>query len=522
MNTATAVEANPPARSPFLSPLSILILVGIASRIFFLNWYRGEYTDGIIQLQLFENTNTFFPPLYPLVAGWMESVVGHPILAGRLVSLLGSTLVLIPLYHLTRYLFSERAAVWAGVLYLAAAVPNRWALRVMSDSLFTFFFMLALMAFVFSLAGARETAIENLPARVSKQLTLALSRSRLRRWLYLLIGAAGLATLTRYQGLALLPLIVVSAYRNRRGYTRWEIIETGFSLLPWAVLVYWLQVRGFGHTGQFVGRVHATLGQTLLAYWDMTQTFLLYLPYALTLPVFAFAFAGFFSRGQSASLAVTRWTLVYLFALWLPVHAAFQSFQYRYFLPLIPLLIVFAGGGVVALEDAFHRRRWKGGFALSLLALVLSLVFSVAVIYCQRDAFADFTDVGKRIAGGNFKGGRIFATEVYNPGNCNLKLSFWAEQPISFCGSLENFTFQPGDHLVLSNVYNSLERAHAALDRRYRYKVVYRTPRYRLTPLLPDIMVNPPGATSQPRCMAYRYHRQEYYSYVVRIIGVRG
>jgi len=520
---STSAEATAQTRSAFLSPLSLLILAGIAGRIFLLNWYRGEYTDGIIQLQLFENENTYFPPLYPLLAGWTERLVGHPVLAGRLVSLLASTLALIPLYHLTRRLFSERAALWAGVFYLAAAVPNRWALRVMSDSLFTFFFMLALMAFVFSLRRPEGEGIAHLPRKMSRELTLALSRARLRRWLYVLIAAAGLATLTRYQGLALLPLVVVSLYRNRRGYTKWELLETALSLLPWLALLYWLRVRGFGHPEQFAGRVHATPWHTLLAYWDMAETFVLYLPYALTVPVFALAVAGFVSSGGSPLLKATRWTLVYLFALWLVVHAAFQSFQYRYFLPLVPLLMLFAGGGMAGLEGYFHRRRWRGALALGLCAVALSLAFSAAALFFQRNAFADFTEVGGWIAGGNFRGGKIFATEVYNPGNYNLKLSFWAGQPVAFLESLDSPALQPGDFLVLSNVYNApLERFHAALSSRYEFDVVSRTQNYRLIPLLPDIMVNPPGATSQPLCMAYRYYPQEYYSYVIRITGVRG
>ncbi|HEQ60176.1 MAG TPA: hypothetical protein ENN74_01050 [Firmicutes bacterium] len=155
--------------------------------------------------------------------------------------------------------------------------------------------------------------------------------------------------------------------------------------------------------------------------------------------------------------------------------------------------------------------------------MVLSLAFSAAVLFFQRNAFADFTEVGGWIAGGNFRGGKIFATEVYNPGNYNLKLSFWAGQPVAFLESLDSPALQPGDFLVLSNVYNApLERVYAALSSRCDFEVVSQTQRYRLIPLLPDIMVYPPGATSQPLCMAYRYHPQEYYSYVIRITGVRG
>lgn len=507
------------SRSSLLSPLSVLVLAGIASKLFLLNWYRGEYTDGIIQLQLFQNRNTFFPPLYPLLAGWAQSVTRDPVLAGRLVSLLASTLTLIPLYHLARRLFGPRAAWWAGWLYLACAVVNRWALRVMTDSLFTFFFLSALFTFVRSMETISASPIAHLPAKLSLEFNLALGRARKRRWLYLLIAATGLATLTRYQGLALVPLIAAAAARNRKGYTRWEILETAFSLLPWAALLYWMRVRGFGHAAQFTGRVHGTLGQTLLAYWDMAETYILYFPYALTIPVFALFLAGLSRKEMSEPARVARWTLAYVLALWLPVHAAFQSFQYRYFLPVIPLMLVFAGHGMVLLLNTFERKRWKGGPAVASLIILLSLAFSAAVLYLQRDAFADLTDVGQLIAGQNLKGGRILAAEVYNPGNTNIKLAFWARQPILFCEPMEEFDFQPGDYVVLSNYYNDFERAARILRGRYEFELVYQTPRYTLRPLLPDIMTSPPRCTSQPLCMAYRFHQQVYYSNVIRIIG---
>ena len=514
-----SIKSNTGKGISFLSPLSILILLGIASRIFLLSWFRGEYTDGIVQIQLFENRNTFFPPLYPLLIGWVQIVVQDPILAGRLVSLLASTLVLIPLYHLARRLFDDRVAWWAGWFYLAAAVPNRWSLRVMSDSLFAFFFMVGLLAFICSMEKPSATTIANLPKKMTKEFTLALSRSRLRRWLYLLIAAAGLATLTRYQGLALLPLILVSMVRNRKGYTKWEGLETTIALIPWGFSIAWIGLRGFGHTAQFTGRVHTAFSQTLLAYWDMAETFILFLPYVLTLPVFGLLIAGFCFKANSVMIQTARWTVIYLLLLWLPVHAAFQSFQYRYFLPLIPLMLLFAGRGVVGLLDFFQSRRWKGAIGIAVLMLIQSFLFSGAVIYFQRNAFADFTEVGQLIAEGNLKGGRIFASEFNGSYPTNLKLAFWSGKEISPFPSFGKGVFNPGDYVILSNSYNPLEQSHALLSEFYRFEVVHQTQRYSLIPLLPDIMVSPRGATSQPICMAYRFHEQLYYSYVIRITG---
>jgi len=174
---------------------------------------------------------------------------------------------------------------------------------------------------------------------------------------------------------------------------------------------------------------------------------------------------------------------------------------------------------MVVLENYFRKKKWKRAFSISLLIVTLSFLFSVAVFYFQRNTFADFTEVGKYIAGQNLKGGKVYAREIYNLGNYNLKLSFWAKQPINFWDPGGKTKLRTGDYLILSNVYNPFEQAYKELSARYEFEVVYQTEKYALLPLLPDIMVYPPGATSQPNCMAYRFLSQAYYSYILRITG---
>jgi hypothetical protein len=522
---------NPSAQSSprrFLSPLSILILLGLGSRIFLLNWNRGEYTDGLIQLQLFEMNITFFAPLYTVAVDAMQWVAPDPVLAGRLVSLLASTLTLIPLYHLARLLFGERAATWCGLFFLVSAVPNRWALRVMSDSLFTLFFTSSLMAFFFSFESPKDGPVIDLSgdknSKMSREFEMALSAMRRRRRLYLAAATAGLATLTRYQGLALVPLLFYSLWKNRKGLSKWESIEILLALLPWAALLYWTTAgRGFGHTEQFTGRVHESFAQTLLIYWHFAESFLIFLPYALAPPVAVLALYGFFQKPGSPSVRRARWTLLFLFVLWLPVHAAFQSFQYRYFLPLIPLFTLFAGAGIAELIHRSEGNYLYLAKSAGILAVAWSLGFSVAVIGLQRNAFAALTEAGRFAGATQAESGRVLAAEPYNVEKkiFNVKLNYWAGRPITFCEPFEQFPLQPGDLLVISNVYNSMDRYYRILQNRCEFEVIYETRHYRSTPLLPDIMTQPPGLTSQPMAMAYRYHQQEYYAYVIRINGVR-
>ena len=102
----------------------------------------GEYTDGIIQLQLWNSPVVFFPPGYGLASRVLGFLTGDPAMAGRLVSILASAAVLPVFYRLAfQVLKDERASVWAVLFLALSPIFNRWSLRVMTDSLFLLLFV---------------------------------------------------------------------------------------------------------------------------------------------------------------------------------------------------------------------------------------------------------------------------------------------------------------------------------------------------------------------------------------------
>jgi hypothetical protein len=128
-----------------------------------------------------------FYPLYPAVVGGLGRVfAGHYVLAGVLVSLLASLGTFFLLHRLAEERLGAEGARRA-VLYLAVFPMSLFLVAVYSESLFL---LLAVAAFVLADRG------KWLPA-----------------W-----AAAGLALLTRIAGLALLPALLVMAWRspNRR------------------------------------------------------------------------------------------------------------------------------------------------------------------------------------------------------------------------------------------------------------------------------------------------------------------
>jgi len=128
------------------------------------------------------STPAFFP-LYPLlVAGLGRLLLGHYLLAGVVVSLAAGAAAFVLLYRLTSLRLGEEAAR-NTVLFLAVAPTSLFFGAVYSESLFL---LLAVAAFLLAERGRFWEAG----------------------------AAAGLALLTRSAGVALLPALVVLAWRR--------------------------------------------------------------------------------------------------------------------------------------------------------------------------------------------------------------------------------------------------------------------------------------------------------------------
>nr|HNT36995.1 glycosyltransferase family 39 protein [bacterium] len=277
--------------------LVALAVVQLVVKLLLLNWYRGEYTDAILQLTLFENDSTFFAPLFPALAKMTEFVAKDPIYAGRLVSILASTLTLIPIFFIGRRIWSEPAGLLACVCYSVSAIHWRWSVRAMTDPLFALFFLMALLAFVQSFLG----------------------RDKMQLW-YCLFWT-GCTILTRYQGIVLIPLIVFGWIRSRRSSCSSLFMIGG--VVPWVFLIWWFFERGFGHTGQFQERAVGGVGNVLMAYLTMAEGFIAYLPYALTYPLFVVMVIGIVKGMALPKARFFGFLTLYLFIPWLVIHSAF-------------------------------------------------------------------------------------------------------------------------------------------------------------------------------------------------------
>ena len=460
----------------------LLALLFFLLRLPLLGWYHGEYTDSVILLTLFSNDNTYYPPLFTLLS-WIPRGLGmDPTLAGRLVGIAAMALASAPLYRIGTRLHHAGAGVVAVLLFQSSVMVNRWAPRAMSDPLFVLLFLLALER-AFAWMDSRDDA-------------------RPGAWC---IAWSGLATLTRYQGLALLPIMAICMLRKGRPKARPALL----SLVPWLALIGWIAWRGFGHGQQYAGRT-ADLAMTLHAWGLMTWGWVRWLPYAMGYLNVGMALVGLVILWRERRYVV--WTTLYLTIVWFAAHVPFQSFQFRYFLPILPLVVLAAARAWWELA-ARVAPRWRRAVWVGLAMWLLYFnTFSVVVLFSQREAFGDLWAAAEYLQTLP-PDARIYANEIYGPAVHNYKLRFWSARNVQPLGAHWN-ELAPGDVVVLSTLHDDVPGALHVLKQRFTLES-HRTFTRTLTPRMGDLMSNPPGLTSTPQAMAYRNEPQFFTTHVV-------
>ena len=499
---------NPVLRIP--RPAGVIVLVSLILKGSLISLNAAEYTDGIIQLRLWESPVVFFAPGFSLLASAVGLLTGDELLAGRLVSILASVITLILFYRLAGLVLNnEKEAFWATLFLALSPVFNRWSLRVMTDSLFLMFFTLCAYHYAALRLNPRQS-----PFR--------------------LLGWTGLATLVRYQGLFFLPFALFWVWKRKESWNRAKTFRpmAGIfvSFVPWLLLGLWIGLRGFGHVEQFVERGSFSPWVMLTQYYLMFETFVLYWPWAVTYGLFALGVIGYVSLIKTGETGTGFVGLSCIAAVvFLVVQSCFLSFQYRYLLPLLPFWCIAAARGWSISGGWIANSRIRtsvGALVLANLALM-----TAAVLILQRATFGDLADSARFLRSAKFQrltspDVRVLSDEFYREGVYNVKMRFWAGEDFEKKSSIEWYYAtppRPGDVVIFHNTYTSLETMESEkkrLEEQFDLAVlqIWRGQTwggpYVTIPLLPDIMVHPasPPLTSNPQCMAFRFFPQYYYS----------
>jgi hypothetical protein len=504
------------------STLATFLIINFVLRFALLPINEAEYTDGILQLTQFENQTGVYPPLYTLLT-WPFSLLIGQLWAGRLVSATFSALAVIPIFLIAQRSYGARAALFAALVYTVAPAGLRWAPRVMTEAAFSFFFWFSIERLI----AARAT-------RNPREADSALMWSGI-------LGAA--AALTRYQGIFLVPPVLILAFYL---YRRTKVIPWKglLGLLPYGLIPLWSAATNTIHGGQLAERMGDVPIMTFIL---NAEPFILLLPFFLTYPVAILATMGIM-KGKPRPRATILPITLYVFGFLLVLQSLFGSFQERYFLPLFGLLYVYAGLGMAVADNRLRRFAPRFRPYVPLLVVAFSLFMSFFVLAGSRGAFGDIRRAAEFAASvADESGARILTNEIYRaereatgrsvslvPGLVDVqlgisasnqivanKVAFFARRHVEFL-DLEYYEgripLQPGDILVMSDLYGR-DLQVPALANRYRLEPLAQFSAS-VIPVFPDMM-SIPGTNQNPAAFLYRYTPQNFSTTVFRVEGLR-
>jgi len=498
---------------PLVFTLSFAAL-GLVWRLLFLPVSQSSYTDGILQVDMFRQGLSYWPPLFALMAralAWLPGVGLEG--AGRLVALLAGVLILFPLCAAARRLFGLRAAFWAMAAWLASPMALRWSLQCMTD-------MPALALWTAALAALILGLEQYLPGLFPQAGPAPEPSARTgNQWLLIASLTAALATLTRYQGILLLPLILVAVWTcarvarslPTRAYNAW------LTLLPWLAVAGWGALQGM----RSLAMHRQQIGQraSVVSYWEFFESFLLIAPYFVTYGLFGFFLYGLFrTQWSTARLRWTAWACLYLGLAVLVGQSIFQSFQERYLLPLLPLICLFAGHGLAVWERRCERHPLRF-WGLAGPTLAWGLLFSALVAVEQGSPFLDLKQAALEVRRLNRPAAQVFSNETFNPLISTVKTSFWSGRSVTLLDSeaVNAGALKPGDLIVLSS-YNAggleaYRELKAQLIQGLPARPIHESFARTALPLLPDIMQEsgPKSGTAQSPAAWYFRNRRQYF-----------
>lgn len=516
--------------------LFLLFLVNLVLKFAAFSLNSGEYTDGIIQLTQHTMPETFWPPLYNWLCRFFALSGLSLEAAGKTVSILASSLVIIPVYFLTRYCCNnqQKPALFAVLIYTLSPLHLRWGIRVMTDSLFILFNVSSIY-FLFNVFEFRNHQYFFLKYFLYANICLFL------------------ANITRYQGVLLIPfalylLLIVSArfWRKLRNWKKMNALfqkkmlkYTPFFLLsfvPWLYYAGHIGRKISIHAGQFSGRATSDLSQTLGNYFVYFDNFLGHMPFFFNYIVIGFALVGFV-RLESDRVKIQFYKLftVYYFSALLILQALFQSYQERYLLPLLPFVCSFAGIGIfyalytrsqkTKMGHSYYMRRATKFYPVYIALIVVGIVSlsftSWAVLKNQSGIFGSIKDAGLFLKEHTFsESSSIYSNEVYNEKKkmFAVKLAFWSDKKIKPLNLNQLGQLKSGDTICIHSVYSggNIDGYLGFIRQQISLKEIYRSKVYRVVPIFPEVMAKP-FCNQNPIWSSFRFQPQYYYSIVYQV-----
>ena len=486
-------------------------------KFLFIRINLGEYTDGILQLLVLEIKAGLYPPLYGMLASAISLLGVDLEQAGRIVSVIAGGLGVIPVCMMARRLGGKSSVIFAAVFYTVSPMIMRWSVRVMTDALF--FTLCATALWMMMEAWERARAAD--------------AKRRADLWLAGAALASVAAALTRYQGALLAPLWLIPAVAFVRYQRTLPLRALAVSLL-WLALPAWMATHGMVHSQQFQSRSVGGIIDVFLDYLNVAESFVYIAPYYFGLPVFLFALLG---MARMRRIFPHARAFIWLWSLWavmiLVLQAMFQSFQYRYMMPVMPAVLVLAGVGAEEFEHHMISRGRRRIYSLLMIGAIIYLtIFTCAVMVFQRATFGEQREAARFIREEVPPSVPVFSNEQYgaftNLGS--VKLSYWTGRRVSLIGPYlsEDGTSPPDKFLptpcvvVMGDVYGGdpfVVFQTTQLNLYYHMRTIG-SAHVTTVPILDDVMANP-MFNQNPTGWVLRYKAQFFSSQIMMVDKLR-
>lgn len=432
-------------------PLAFFVLALIVLRIPMIWWYPAPLTD-----ELFIIDQSFFGPgrrlpMLPSLIDMATWVGFGNWMSGKFIAMVMGVLTVIPIFYMTRRIEPDPRAAWlaAGLTAISPLVV-RWSLRCMTDVPFTLFLTASIASAVY---WVYEPKTRNLGA---------------------FMGFAGLAMLTRPEGLFMIPLIpgVLLAHMIRlRGEGFVPALKSAafslWGLIPWGLWVYWRLVVNAkdAYTGTFSKNLKRIsldyLGEMAAHFGSYTITGFYILGPVICLGVLAYAAS--LAEKPNKDRFWTGMGVLYVILATTFISCVHWFFSIRHMVFMFPAMISLAVVGLWHYHTRFPRTikvLFVAQFLLSALVLCVGL-------WVTKDSFLDIKVAATAARADGFKGTvratdfKQRKTEFFSGGNAipyNAKHKFKAGERIL----LDSFMLSP----------KGVDRHLSSLKRRYKIRVI--------------------------------------------------
>ncbi|HEY6871427.1 MAG TPA: glycosyltransferase family 39 protein [Geobacteraceae bacterium] len=378
-----------------------MFLAALLIRLYFLRFYTVISADGVGYVRTARSIAsgngwsgvTFYGVVYPALVASASFLVGDTELAGRLVSIVMGSLMVIPLYLLGLEFFTKRAGLLACMLVLVWGSLRGWSCEVMTQA--TYITLLLTGIYVMWVAFRNNSPKLSFVAGLVMALSY-LTRPEALITFVALSGALLLAALLRknpwqrvafllaagWAGFALPLIPFVFLIHNITG--KWGLSgKTGYALAD-ALSEYlgrpdMKNEPGFQGMGlldvirQYPDFLWANFRKNLVKTWETM------LPYY----VWGMCFLGFISYGWDRDRLSRQIYLVSTFSPLLVI-IIFFFVGPEYLQPYLPILFLWGGAGLLWLEGIVVRRagidKWPQAVKL-ISAVPLSAVIVIVYVF---------------------------------------------------------------------------------------------------------------------------------------------